>query len=82
MLKYGCNGVSWWKNADIDMMESFWSAWLQAQLLFLRQFCLVANLRPGRKLEDGKKESLLVSLRSKPLLIPKKRESLVPEQNP
>ena len=79
MLKDGCSGVSWWKNADIDMMES---SWLQAQLLFLRQFCLVANLRPDRKLEDGKKESLLVSLRSKPLLIPKKRESLVPEQNP
>ena len=51
MLKYGCNGVSWWKNADIDMMESSWSAWLGGQLLFLflHPFCLTANLRTREK---------------------------------
>ena len=25
MLKYGCMGLSWWKKADIDMIESSWS---------------------------------------------------------
>ena len=73
MLKYGCSGVSSWKNADMDI------------LLHL-DFCPMANLRPKRKpvfgrQEDWRKgrfefwspsETSDIGFRAEPLIISKK----------